>query len=818
MEALFMTHSGQENSLENSSGTRSEELKELVARFEAIVADEEQWRQFLEKKGEDAQHWLDLLQLLADSPAISSQLRSTIFTIMIRLSKNSGCCPKCLVIQNVEKQGEHPVGGGGFGDVWKGTINHAGSVRAVCLKVVRAFLTSDVNRSLKEYLREAIVWKQIKHPNVLPFLGIYYLDNTRKRICLVSPWMDRGDLVQYLKDTPRESVNHLSLVFDVASGLSHLHIMKIVHADLKGVNILMTPSERACIADFGLSRISDTHAHRLSSSSSRTVGTARWLSPELYAANAVTTKASDVYAFACVCYEIFTGLLPFSEYRNDAAVTLQVLAGARPSRPDMLGDSQDAVWNMMDACWKADPSARPSASTIVQEVAAMAPTPIISAPAWDDSMVTEIWSNIEHSTSVNEPLDSSKPLQNGHVDYSSGTNGATGLHIRWIRDQSKRQRASSPARSNTDSEEIHSPKPFNLARLLSERDSRSPRPQSSGSTRSDVSDSYASTSSSVLMRYFPKRFFVVKADSEDAFMRSVESGTWSGGTFDEELERAARTSLEVFLIFAVEKGKEFWGYAKMAGNSESIKHRLSPWLSVSSDVINEEPQLAVDEESPSPAIASSRSRTILPDPIGPAPEKLELSIPESPTSPQLMDDDDETPQAYTPKVRYIEERHTAPGKLGDQQEEWSKPIVSYQFSLDAAMEKLVGSLHAIYYEDNLLDHPDDATEASSQLEGGSVASHVVDDLLTVEFDLEWICTEHLPYTRAFHLRNPWNHSREVRASRDGHELEPGVGQQLVDEWQRYVAEQRAGDRGLPRRRETGSLASSVDFTRGSEHR
>ncbi|KAL0060011.1 Rho guanine nucleotide exchange factor [Marasmius tenuissimus] len=394
-------------SLSTHALVSQEELKGLVARFEAIVADEEQRWKFLEKKGEQAQHWLDLLQLLADSPAISSQLRSTILTIMIHLSENSGCYPKCLVIQNVEKQGEHPVRGGGSGDIWKGTINHAGSVRAVCLKVVKVYLTSDVNRSLKEYLREAIVWKQLKHPNVLPFLGIYHLGDTRERICLVSPWMDRGNLVQYLKDTPRESVDHISLVFDVASGLSYLHIMNIVHADLKGVNILMTPSERACITDFGLSRISDTHALGFSLSSSYAKEAARWLSPELHTENAVATKASDIYAFACVCYEILTGHPPFYGYKNDLALSLQVLAGARPSRPDTLADSRDAIWNMMDACWQADPSARPSASTIVQEVAEMGPTPLQPAPAWDDSMATEIWSTSNDS----ELLDFLKRLE-----------------------------------------------------------------------------------------------------------------------------------------------------------------------------------------------------------------------------------------------------------------------------------------------------------------------------------------------------------------------------------------------------------------------
>ncbi|KAJ8080062.1 hypothetical protein PM082_016889 [Marasmius tenuissimus] len=137
-----------ESLLKNSSAMESEEMKELVKGLRVAVEDEEQRREILEKKGEDAQHWLDVLQLLADSPDTSSLLRSTILTIMVRLSKNSGHFPKCLVIKNVKKQGEHPVGGGGFGDVWKGTVDHAGSTQTVCLKVVKVYLTSDVRQSL----------------------------------------------------------------------------------------------------------------------------------------------------------------------------------------------------------------------------------------------------------------------------------------------------------------------------------------------------------------------------------------------------------------------------------------------------------------------------------------------------------------------------------------------------------------------------------------------------------------------------------------------------------------------------------------------
>ena len=147
---------------------------------------------------------------------------------MLHLSKSSGLCPKCLHIENARKLGKYPVGGGSFGDVWKGEIDET----LVCLKVVRVYHESDVQQLLKvcillpktwresvdcfarmqDYMREAIVWQQLRHPNLLPFLGMYYLEPTGEQLALVSPWMDRGNLVRYLKDKPRESVDHQALV------------------------------------------------------------------------------------------------------------------------------------------------------------------------------------------------------------------------------------------------------------------------------------------------------------------------------------------------------------------------------------------------------------------------------------------------------------------------------------------------------------------------------------------------------------------------------------------------------------------------------
>uniref|UniRef100_V5F1H8 YTH domain-containing protein n=1 Tax=Kalmanozyma brasiliensis (strain GHG001) TaxID=1365824 RepID=V5F1H8_KALBG len=55
------------------------------------------------------------------------------------------------------------------------------------------------------------------------------------------------------------------------------------------------------------------------------------------------------------------------------------------------------------------------------------------------------------------------------------------------------------------------------------------------------------------------------------------------------------------------------------------------------------------------------------------------------------------------------------------------------------------------------------------------------------FRVEWVRTDPLPFQRVKRLRNPWRDNRQVKVSRDGTELEPGVGRQLLEEWNRLHA-------------------------------
>ena len=83
---------------------------------------------------------------------------------------------------------------------------------------------------------------------------------------------------------------------------------------------------------------------------------------------------------------------------------------------------------------------------------------------------------------------------------------------------------------------------------------------------------------------------------------------------------------------------------------------------------------------------------------------------------------------------------------------------------------------------------DDPERASSpgQVEGANDKRAEESPTWGEPFKLQWIKTERLPFYRTRHLRNPWNHDREIKVSRDGTELEPSVGQALLEEWDRVI--------------------------------
>lgn len=109
----------------------------------------------------------------------------------------------------------YPVAGGGYGEVYKGLLHHT----QIAVKVLKVYQDSDLAQLVKvvfgtcyssasskyniqDFSTEAVLWQQLSHPNILPFYGIYRLDNSSPNLCLTSPWMENGNAVDFLKRYP----------------------------------------------------------------------------------------------------------------------------------------------------------------------------------------------------------------------------------------------------------------------------------------------------------------------------------------------------------------------------------------------------------------------------------------------------------------------------------------------------------------------------------------------------------------------------------------------------------------------------------------
>ncbi|KAJ7588095.1 kinase-like domain-containing protein [Mycena floridula] len=312
---------------------------------------------------------LTLLFKLMDWTALPPPIRAEFTAALIRLSRKSGCHPELFGLSGLTRS-DAQVAGGAFGDIWQGLLRG----RKVSVKVARVFRNDDMQRFVKLQL-SSILWSQLSHPNVLPLYGTYCLDNAEaSRLCLVSPWMDNGNIVDFLKDAPA-LLNRQSLILDIALGIQYLHQASVIHGDLKGLNILVTPSHRACLMDFGLSSIAGSAIPNWTSLSVQHGGTARWQSPEILHGGPNSFKG-DIYAFGCVCYEVkstseqvFTGRVPFYNVSNEPAVILNIVRGVRPTRPE-LPELNDDIWSLIQDCWKMDPNDRPTAGQMVKRLSA----------------------------------------------------------------------------------------------------------------------------------------------------------------------------------------------------------------------------------------------------------------------------------------------------------------------------------------------------------------------------------------------------------------------------------------------------------------
>ncbi|CAE6409805.1 unnamed protein product, partial [Rhizoctonia solani] len=228
-----------------------------------------------------------------------------------------------------------PIQDGGFGEICQGRLNDG---RIVALKSLR-----EINRKRLKYLaRELYSWSKTEHDNVLELFGLAYL---RGGIVMVSPWMEFGNLRDYLKQN--RSANRLSMMVQITEGIDYLHNIPMIHGDIKAANIFVSKE--------GVAKI----------------GTMRWMAPEMFRAGSAHTREADIYALGMTALEIFTGKVPFSEYDHDIQAIRAVALGTKPTCPPEL-IRQPKLWTLLNKCWDLVPHERPTAKHILSEVLELA--------------------------------------------------------------------------------------------------------------------------------------------------------------------------------------------------------------------------------------------------------------------------------------------------------------------------------------------------------------------------------------------------------------------------------------------------------------
>ncbi|KAG6917750.1 hypothetical protein DXG01_001288 [Tephrocybe rancida] len=332
-----------------SNGNILPGLTRISERLATAFKIKREYKKLLCSRGPDAQDLLDTFQMILSFGQPEERLRRDLVVATRRLSSKTDLYPRRFVLEGVERRGQEPVLDSGYADIFKGVFKGKPAIA-----------------------REAILWGQLSHPNLLPFYGMCRIG---QRLALVSPWASNGTIVEYLKSAP--AANRILLCLDVAKALAYLHDSKVVHGDLKGANILVDGYGHAYLSDFGLSGIHDPDILHWASQSTAVSkgGTTRWQAPELFKPEQDTmnghesdkgfvlpnTKASDVYALAW--------LLPFYEYHRDAVIIQKVSAGSRPSRPAELKHGlTDSIWTVMISCWDSNASNRPAVQKIVSHL------------------------------------------------------------------------------------------------------------------------------------------------------------------------------------------------------------------------------------------------------------------------------------------------------------------------------------------------------------------------------------------------------------------------------------------------------------------
>ncbi|KAL3737444.1 hypothetical protein ACJRO7_026243 [Eucalyptus globulus] len=273
------------------------------------------------------------------------------------------------------------LGEGGFGPVFKGTLNDG---RVIAVKQ----LSVSSHQGKNQFVAEIATISAVQHRNLVKLYGCCIDADNR---LLVYEYLENKSLDQAMFGQGILNLDwatRYDICLGIARGLAYLHEesrLRIVHRDVKASNILLDSDLTPKISDFGLAKLYDDNKTHIST---RVAGTIGYLAPE-YAMRGHLTEKADVFAFGVVALEVVSGRPNSDPSLEEEKIYLLEWAWTlhETNRVVELVDSRLSEFNEKEAkrmvaigllCTQTSPGLRPPMSRVVAMLSGDIEVPTVS--------------------------------------------------------------------------------------------------------------------------------------------------------------------------------------------------------------------------------------------------------------------------------------------------------------------------------------------------------------------------------------------------------------------------------------------------------
>jgi Protein kinase domain len=231
---------------------------------------------------------------------------------------------------------ECALGRGGMGTVYRALDQQRSDLPEGNRRVALKILNDNVRRRpevLADLRREFYCAQSLAHPGIVKVYEMHHDDDVAFYTMELLEGQLLSDLLQQAQPLPLDRSYAWAIIRDIGAALAHAHLRNVVHGDLKPQNIMITHGGEVRILDFGASGAS-TGQWVTSDSLQRSrfpPVTLAYACCELLDGQ-LTDPRDDLYALACLSYELLAGEHPFGRRRSTEAREL----GMQPRQPPHL--------------------------------------------------------------------------------------------------------------------------------------------------------------------------------------------------------------------------------------------------------------------------------------------------------------------------------------------------------------------------------------------------------------------------------------------------------------------------------------------------